>query len=225
VDTHLPRQVQHPGGSGELGSLYFQACVLAAPGGDAMSQTISSLPRPVLFAIVGAAAVLALLFATRQGKQSSSPATPAPTKAPAPAKVPASTKSGTHAQPSTEKPKSGGSSSATKPSSSAKTTLPAPVKSALDAHKVVVILFWNPRGADDRSVKGAVDSVSRHGGAVAKFTDTLGNLSRYTKLTGQDEPITQTPTVVVVDRRGKGRFSTGLQDSATVDQLVVDALK
>jgi hypothetical protein len=180
----------------------------------------------VLVAIVGAAAVLALLFATRQGKESSSPATPAPTKAPAPAKAPASTKSGTHAQPSTEKPnRSGGSSSATKPSSSGKTTLPAPVKRALDAHKIVVILFWNPRGADDRSVKGAVDSVSRHGGAVAKFTDTLGNLSRYTRVTGENAPVTQTPTVVVVDRHGKGRFSTGLQDSATVDQLVVDALK
>jgi hypothetical protein len=29
----------------------------------------------------------------------------------------------------------------------------------------------------------------------------------------------------VVDRKGKGRFVTGLQDSATVEQLVVDALK
>jgi hypothetical protein len=183
-----------------------------------MSQAISSLPRPILVALVGAAAVLALLFATHQGGKSS-PATPAPAKAPAPSK------SGTHAKPSTETPKgSGGGSSTTKPANAAGSTLPAPVKHALDGHKVVVILFWNPRGADDRSVKEAVDSVSRHGGAVAKFTDTLGNLSRYTRVTGKDA-VTQTPTVVVVDRRGKGRFATGLQDSETVDQLVVDALK
>jgi hypothetical protein len=218
VDTHLPRQVQHPGGSGELGSLYFPAGVLAAPGGGAMNQAISSLPRPVLVGLVGAAAVLALLFATRQGGKSSSPATPAPAKAPAPPK------SGTHAQPSTETPKGSGGASSSSKSNAAKSTLPAPVKRALDAHKVVVILFWNPRGSDDRSVKEAVDSVSRHGGTVAKFTDTLGSLSRYTRVTGKDA-VTQTPTVVVVDRRGKGRFSTGLQDSATVDQLVVDALK
>jgi hypothetical protein len=183
-----------------------------------MTQAVSSLPRPLLLGLVGAAAVLALLFATRHGSESS-PTTPAPSQSQA------SSKSGTHAKPSTASKKgSGGASSAAHPAGVSKLTLPAPVKGALGAHKVVVLLFWNPRGSDDRSVKDSVDSLSRHGGAVAKFTDTLGNLSRYTKVTAS-QAVTQTPTVVVVDRKGKGRFVTGLQDSATVEQLVVDALK
>jgi hypothetical protein len=73
-------------------------------------------------------------------------------------------------------------------------------------------------------VKESFDSIPRHGGAVAKFTDTLGNLSRYTRVTG-DHAVSQTPTIVVVGRNGKGRFATGFQDSATVDQFVVDTLK
>jgi len=183
-----------------------------------MSDAIASLPRPLLLGVVGAAAVLALLFATRHGSESS-PATPAPSQTQAPGKT------GTHAKPSTEPKKgSGGASSPAQQASVSKLTLPAPVKEALGAHKVVVLLFWNPRGSDDRSVKQAFDSVSRHGGAVAKFTDSLGNLARYTRVT-VSQGVTQTPTVVVVDRQGKGHSLTGLQDSATVDQLVVDALK
>jgi hypothetical protein len=183
-----------------------------------MSQAITSLPRPILLGLVGAAAVLALLFATRHGSKSS-PATPAPSQTQAPSST------GTHAKPSTE-PKKGspGTSSPAHQASPSQRTLPTPVKRALDAHKVVVLLFWNPKGSDDRSVKQAVDSISSHGGAVAKFTDTLGNLSRYTRVTA-NQGVTQTPTIVVVDRRGNGHFATGLQDSATAEQLVVDSLK
>jgi hypothetical protein len=183
-----------------------------------MTEAIGSLPRPILYAIVGAAAVLALLFATRRGGESS-PTTPAPSKS-QPATSPGTkSNSGTQA-----KQGSGGASSAGHRASVSQRTLPTPVKRALDAHKVVVLLFWNPSGSDDRSVKQSFDSVSSRGGAVAKFTDTLRNLSRYTRLTGT-QAVGQTPTVVVVDRRGNGRFATGFQDSATVDQLVVDSLK
>jgi hypothetical protein len=188
-----------------------------------MSQAITSLPRPVLLAIVGAAAVLALLFATRRGSESS-PSTPAPAKEHVSNAKHIS--SGNEAKPNAASaPKSGstGTSPAARPANDAQ-TLPAPVKRALDAHKVVLLLFWNPNGSDDRSVKQSFDAISRHGGAVAKFTDTLRNLSRYTRLTAS-QPVAQTPTVVVVNRNGKGRFMTGFQDSATVDQLVVDALK
>ena len=52
---------------------------------------------------------------------------------------------------------------------------------ALDAKKTVVLLFWNKNGVDDRSVKESVDRLSRRGGKVAMFTDTVKNLSRYTR--------------------------------------------
>jgi hypothetical protein len=182
-----------------------------------MSQAVSSLPRPLLLAIVGVAAVFALMFATRRGGESS-PTTPAPS-------TQSASSAGTQAKPATASRKgSGPAKPAEHPVSLSKHTLPAPVKRALDSHKVVVLLFWNPRGSDDRSVKQSFDSISSRGGAVAKFTDTLGNLSRYTRVTGTNA-VAQTPTVVVVDRQGNGRSATGFQDSATVDQLVVDSLK
>jgi hypothetical protein len=177
-----------------------------------MTQAVASLPRPLLVALVGAAAVLALLFATRRGDESS-PVTPAPTKS-----QPATGAAQNKPSPS----KSSGQPSAARPSS--QRALPAPVKRALDAQKVVVLLFWNPKGSDDRSVKESFDSISRHRGAVAKFTDTLRNLSRYTRVTAS-QPVTQTPTIVVIDRNGNGRFVTGFQDRATVDQLVTDSLE
>jgi hypothetical protein len=182
-----------------------------------MSQAVSSLPRPLLLAIVGVAAVFALMFATRRGGESS-PTTPAPSQ------TQSASSAGTHAKSATASRKGSGTASpAEHPASVSKQTLPGPVKRALDAHKVVVLLFWNPSGSDDRSVKQSFDEVSSRGGAVAKFADTLGNLSRYTRVTGTNA-VTQTPTLVVVDRQGNGRSATGFQDSATVDQLVVDSL-
>jgi len=183
-----------------------------------MSQTVNSLPRPLLYAIVGAAAVFALVFATRRGGESS-PATPAPSQSQSAGSAGTNSKAGTERKQESSQASSAGNSARPSPR-----TLPAPVKRALDAHKVVVLLFWNPSGSDDRSVKQSFDAVSGRGGAVAKFTDTLGNLSRYTRVTGTNA-VTQTPTVVVVDRQGNGRSTTGFQDSATVDQLVVDSLK
>jgi hypothetical protein len=185
-----------------------------------MSQAITSLPRPLLLAIVGAAGVLALLFATRRGNETNE----AGPSAPAPAKTQSASPNTAKPQAaSPSKPSSAGTSPTGRPASNSQ-TLPAPVKRALDGHKVVVLLFWNPNGSDDRSVKDSFDAISKHGGAVVKFTDTLRNLSRYTRVTAS-QPVTQTPTVVVVDRKGKGRFVTGFQDSATVEQLVVDSLK
>lgn len=102
-------------------------------------------------------------------------------------------------------------------------TLPRPVKRALDAHKVVVLLFWSRRGTDDRSVKSAVDSLSRRGGKVAVFTDRSKNAARYTKITTA-AAVEQTPTLVVVNRHGQARTATGYLDRETVEQYVVDAL-
>jgi hypothetical protein len=103
-------------------------------------------------------------------------------------------------------------------------TLPTPVKRAIDAHKVVVLLFWNPDGTDDQSVKRALDRVPRRGGRVAVFTSTLSNLSRYTRITAAAN-VTQTPTLVVVNRKNRARTVTGYLDQESVEQYVIDALR
>jgi hypothetical protein len=96
------------------------------------------------------------------------------------------------------------------------------VQSALNAHKVVVLLFWNPKGADDQSVKQALGSVSKHNGDVAVFSDTSRNFSRYVKITAQTN-LTRTPTLVVVNRQGNAQVATGYLDRDSVEQYVVDA--
>ena len=97
------------------------------------------------------------------------------------------------------------------------------VKHALDAHKVVVILFWNRRAVDDRSVKRSLDSLP-HRKAVAVFTDSVRHLSRYTRITAAAS-VTSTPALVVVSRKGQAEVINGYLDRQTVGQYVLNALR
>jgi hypothetical protein len=180
-----------------------------------MSERLQSLPRPVLIAIVGGLAAITLLFISRRGgsEEVVSPAAPAEQQQ-APAQA------GTQAKAGEAKQGGAGAGEAEK---SPPRTLPTGVKNALDAHKVVALMFYNPKSPDDLSVKRSVEGISTHGGKVATFTDKLDNVARYTRLTGQ-QTVNQTPTVIVVDPQGNGRMATGFRDQETVDQLVVDAL-
>jgi hypothetical protein len=100
--------------------------------------------------------------------------------------------------------------------------LPAAVAKALDAKKTVVVLFWNKSGVDDRSVKKSVDRLSRRGGKVAKFTETVKNLSRYTRITSAAS-VTTTPSLVVVNSRGQAEVLAGYSDYQTINQFVSNA--
>lgn len=182
---------------------------------------MTSLPRPVLMGLVGLLAVIALFMVMRgRGgeEEVSAPATPAPSAQPAAPSGSAPAPSATPTQtPKTAAPTVG-------PASTKSRTLPAPVKKALDKNKVVVLLIWNPKGSDDKNVKSAVDGLSRRGGKVAVFTDRPENVSRYTSITAPTE-LTQTPTLIVVNRDQVARKATGYLDSISVDQYVVDALR
>lgn len=204
----------------------------------------SSLPRPVLIALIGVAAVAALFVTMRRGGNEAAPTPPAQTgPGAAQPSAPGSTPSapGTGTTPST--PGTGTSSGQApaptgSPSPQGTATgspgkevrvseprsLPPGVKRALDAHKVVVLLFWNPAGTDDRRVKEAVDSIGRRGGKVAVFSNSLSHLARYVRVTSPAN-VMQSPTLVVVDRKGNARTATGYLDAASVDQYVVDALR
>jgi hypothetical protein len=195
VDTHLFRQVQPKGGSGKLGPFDF-------------AMSIETLPRPVLLGIIGVVAVGGLFFVTKRSSSTESSVPAAPPAAEAPA-----------AQPSTPPP--------AQPESKAGPAgrgLPAPVKRALDARKVVAILFWNPRAVDDRSVKASVEAVPRRGGKVAVFSDRVKNLSRYTRISTATSIVT-TPSLVIVNRKGEAEVVTGYLDRQTVAQYVKNALR
>ena len=99
---------------------------------------------------------------------------------------------------------------------------PSPVAQALDAKKTVVILFWNKSGVDDRSVKKSrrPPAAPRRQGRV--FTDSVENLSRYTRITAAAS-VTRRPSLVVVNREGQAEVLSGYYDFQTIDQFVSNA--
>jgi hypothetical protein len=172
------------------------------------------LPRPALLAIIGVVAVAGLFFVTRRGGEESTPSSPAPAQTASP-----STEAPAQQNPAQD---SGAGSSADQ--AEAGQGLPADVAKALDAKKTVVILFWNKKGVDDRSVKGSVDRLSKRGGKVAKFTEPVKNLSNYTRITSAAS-VTTTPSIVVVNSRGQAEVLAGYNDFQTVNQFVANAFR
>jgi hypothetical protein len=171
-------------------------------------MSIAALPRPVLLGIVGVVLVGGVFFMTHKPSSTTS-STPAPAQTAPAAKAPATTA-----------PKT----TPANPPPTATAGLPAPVKSALDAHKVVVILFWNRQGIDDRSVKASLDSLPRRKRKVAIFSDRVENLSRYTRITTAAS-IATTPSLVIVNRKGQAEVVNGYLDRQTVGQYVQNALR
>jgi hypothetical protein len=92
---------------------------------------------------------------------------------------------------------------------------------AVRAGKKVVILFVNPEGLDDRAVAHTAAAVSKRTKAVV-LVDHVDAVDRYGKLV-EDLGVSQTPSVVLVDRTGKARLIEGYVDTDTLAQAVADA--
>jgi hypothetical protein len=206
VDTHLPWQVQLRGGSGKLGRIY---------------AVTTQLPRPALYAIVGVVAVLGLFFVTRRGGDESVPATPAPSQTSQPTSPEADTPEAPAQKNATQDKRAAESPDEGAPGSQG---LPSDVARALDAKKTVVVLFWNKNGVEDRSVKSAVDRLPRRGGKTAVFTDKVTNLSNYTRITAAAS-VNQTPSLVIVNRKGQAEVLNGYYDFQTIRQFVRNAAR
>ena len=102
--------------------------------------------------------------------------------------------------------------------------LPLRVLRALGERKVVVLLFWSPKAAEDKAVRKAVTNVDRHDGKVLAHATHIKRIAAYGQITrGAD--VTQSPTVVVVDRNRKVETLVGFVDGPSIDQAVTDALR
>jgi thioredoxin-related protein len=84
-----------------------------------------------------------------------------------------------------------------------------------------VILFRNPRGLDDRAMSPVMRSVDSRTKALV-LTDHVDAVDRYGKLV-EDLGVSQTPSVVIIDRSGKAQLLEGYVDSNTLIQAVADA--
>jgi hypothetical protein len=92
---------------------------------------------------------------------------------------------------------------------------------AVEAGKKVVIFFRNPDGLDDRAVTKVVRELDRRSNAVV-LTDHVDSVDRYGKMV-EDLGVSQTPSVVLIDRAGEARLIEGYVDTDTLAQAVADA--
>jgi hypothetical protein len=91
------------------------------------------------------------------------------------------------------------------------------VVAALERHKVVAALFYNPAASDDQAVKHELSSISTHGGRVVKLTVPISELTRYPVIT-QQVPVTQSPTLVLIDRQRQATALVGFADGFSIGQ-------
>ena len=134
----------------------------------------------------------------------------------------------------TTEPKTGGATApAATPAAPAATATPtapaaangreAAVVRDIRAGKVVVMLFWNPKGADDVATRGAVRELSRHGGKVAVHVVPISRVGQYESIT-RGVTVNQSPTTLVIDKQRRSRAIVGLTESGELSQAVNDAL-
>lgn len=97
------------------------------------------------------------------------------------------------------------------------------VLSAMGANKVVVLLFQNSKGADDRAVRRIVRGLDRHNGRVVVDVAPVSRVGAYESVT-RGITVTQSPTTVIIDRDRRARLIVGLSDKREMSQAVGDAL-
>ena len=103
----------------------------------------------------------------------------------------------------------------------AKTLSPeAQVQAQLKAGKTVLILFWNPHGAEDAAVHGELPAVQHKlGGKIAVHYATAGQVGEYGTVTHSVQ-VNQTPTLVIVNPHGQATVLTGLTDAFAIEQAI-----
>lgn len=97
------------------------------------------------------------------------------------------------------------------------------VEHAVDAHKVVVMLFYNASATDDRAVEHELGSVPTHEGQVVKLSIPLSRAAAFTAVT-QQVPLNLSPTLVLIAPGGQASEIVGYITSFEIAQRVDDAL-
>lgn len=97
------------------------------------------------------------------------------------------------------------------------------VQNAMAKHKMVVMLFYNPSGADDQAVDQQLAGVSTHAGKVVKLNIPLNEAANFTAVTNQ-VPVNFSPTLVLIAPSGQTDEIVGFADQYEIAQRVDDGL-
>jgi hypothetical protein len=179
-----------------------------------------AVPRPVLLALIGLAFLAAAFLATRGGQSESvtppvttKPAGPSANRSQAPARPAAPVKP----QAAVQKPKP-------------KVAIPADVQKAadaLDAKKVLVLLFTKPGAADDTQTRLSARAVQRMKGVVfvQAGIERLAAFRPMLDSSASSLGISQIPATVIVRPGRSAVLLQGFVDPGTLRQNVADALR
>jgi hypothetical protein len=174
------------------------------PASVELPPATTSQPHTTLGKAVAKAKAVAGATATATPAAGTAPATKSEAKAPAPAAAP------------------------TVPAE-ALAKLPKDVAGALRAHKVLVLAVLSDEVSnvrhladDDRYVRNALAKTNRYHGGVFVKQVGINSLSTYGALVN-DLGVTQSPSLVVIDRNLKGTVLTGYVDRVAINQAIADA--
>jgi hypothetical protein len=195
---------------------------------------MTQLSRPFQIALVALTFFVLVWFVALRGHNSST-SSGASASAPAPALSHRSTTvKSTHAtvkRPTSSTAKSAPATvkrpAAAKPHSAAQTipSMQAAVESELHQGKTVLILFWNPHGADDVAVHQQLQATVRSlGGQVAIHEASASQIGSFGSVTRAIQ-VYQTPTLLIVNAQGHTTAITGLTDAFSIEQAVSEARK
>jgi len=176
------------------------------------------LPRPAIIALLGVLVLAVTFFVTQAGTNSGSSSSSSSSSSTGTTTTSATdttaTTTDTGTTPTTTEPQ--------QPPVEAGQGLPADVARALDRHQVVVLFFYEPAAADDQATRAAIRAV--RGVPTARlFTDVVARISNYRRVVG-NLGISQSPAMVIIDRKRKAELFEGYLDAGTIRQTVRDAL-
>lgn len=209
-------------------------------GGGSASQNSSS--APVLQSAINKAKGLQGLVNSGAAKAGGTP-TPSAQPAPAQSAPPTATHS---APPVTTTPKAGSAPAGKAPARAASSAGAAPhsstgtapvlslphtqptrlavVTKALQEHKLLALLVYNPAASDDRAVSQELRSIPTRGGKVVKLSVPVQGLGSFSALLNE-VPVNFSPTLVLIDRNRQADEIAGFADSFEIAQRVDAALR
>jgi hypothetical protein len=96
------------------------------------------------------------------------------------------------------------------------------VEAELKRGKIVLLLFWNPKGAEDAAVRNEVRALAAHGKKIAVHEALASQVATFGSIT-RGVQVEQTPTVLIINKRDHATALTGLTDAFALEQAIAEA--
>lgn len=117
-------------------------------------------------------------------------------------------------------PSGAGAPRASRSKIAASPSMQVTVERELKQGKVVAILFWNPAASVDQTVRRELQAVGQALGAKIAVHDAhanqVGSFGSFTRAV----QVYQTPTILIVNKRGQASALTGLTDAFSIEQAI-----